>query len=58
MQHNERRSARGEAAGRRHDARLRQLLHLARSGDQDAMGDLWREYQFDYEREGARDDLD
>ena len=37
-------------AGKR-DGRLCQLLHLARSGDGDAAGDLWREFGFRFEED-------
>lgn len=38
--------------------RFRQLLDMARDGDENAIGDLWREFQFDFEKEGGRYDLD
>ena len=34
--------------------RFRQLLALAQEGDQDAIGDLFREFNFDFEKEGGR----
>lgn len=34
--------------------RFRQLLEKARDGDENAIGDLWREFQFDFEKEGGR----
>ena len=40
------------------DQRFRQLLDLARSGDEDAIGDLFREFNFDFTKEGGRYDLD
>ena len=33
--------------------RFRALLDLARDGDQDAIGDLLREFNFDFEKEGG-----
>ena len=38
--------------------RFRTLLALARDGNQEAVGDLWREFQFDFAREGGRHDVD
>lgn len=35
------------------DSRFRQLLALARGGDEDAVGDLYREYGFEYGRDEA-----
>ncbi len=34
--------------------RFRQLLALAQEGDQDAIGDLFREFNFDFEKDGGR----
>ena len=34
--------------------RFRQLLDKARDGDENAVGDLWREFHFDFEKEGGR----
>jgi hypothetical protein len=42
----------------RRDARFYQYLDKARGGDEIAIHDLWIEFQFDYAREGGRDDLD
>ena len=36
--------------------RFRALLDLARDGDQDAIGDLFREFNFEFEKEGGRHD--
>lgn len=33
--------------------RFQQLMELAKDGDAEAVGDLWREFQFAYEREGG-----
>ncbi len=33
--------------------RFRILLSLAREGNEDAIGDLWREFNFDFHREGS-----
>ena len=35
------------------DERFEQLLALAREGDEDAVGDLYREYGFEYGRDEA-----
>ncbi len=35
------------------DKRFHQLLALAREGDEDAVGDLYREYGFEYGRDEA-----
>ena len=35
--------------------RFKQLLHKARGGDENAVGDLWREFNFNFKREGGRD---
>lgn len=35
------------------DERFKQLLALAREGDEDAVGDLYREYGFKYGRDAA-----
>ena len=51
-------SVRASHESRSRDPRFQQLLHSARAGDQDAIGDLWREFQFDFDREGGRCDLD
>ena len=40
------------------DPRFRQLLDKAREGDETAVHGLWVEFQFDFNREGGRDDLD
>jgi len=37
----------------RNDSRFRQLLALAREGDEEAVGDLYREYGFVYGRDEA-----
>ena len=42
----------------RRDERFEQNLALAREGDEAAKQILWAEYQFDFEREDGRDDLD
>jgi hypothetical protein len=34
------------------------LLAKVRGGDENAVGDLLLEFEFDYTREGGRDDLD
>jgi hypothetical protein len=34
--------------------RFRQLLDKARDGDENAVGYLWREFHFDFEKEGGR----
>ena len=34
--------------------RFRQLLDKARDGDENAVGDFWREFHFDFEKEGGR----
>ncbi len=31
--------------------RFRQLLALAEDGDENAIGDLWREFEFDFRKE-------
>jgi hypothetical protein len=41
--------------GHRNDQRFDQLMELARADDEDALGDLWREYGFDFRQEGGRD---
>ena len=33
--------------------RFRTLLSLAREGNEDAIGDLWREFSFDFHKEGS-----
>ena len=33
--------------------RFDQLMSLARDGDDEAVGDLWKEFGFDFRREGA-----
>jgi hypothetical protein len=38
--------------------RFRELLDMARDGDENAIGDLWREFRFDFEKEGGRYELD
>ena len=38
---------------RERDDRFRQLLDLAREGNEDAVGDVYREYGFDYGRDEA-----
>jgi hypothetical protein len=38
--------------------RFRTLLSLAREGNEDAIGDLWREFQSDFAREGGWYDAD
>ena len=35
------------------DQRFKQLLDLAQEGDEDAVGDLYREYGFEYGRDEA-----
>ncbi len=37
----------------RNDSRFRQLLALAREGNEDAVGDLYREYGVEYGKEDA-----
>ena len=38
------------------DSRFRQLLDMAREGDETASHDLWAEYHFDFRREGRGDE--
>ena len=38
----------GQSTRQRNDSRFRQLLALAREGNQDAVGDLYREYGVEY----------
>ena len=33
--------------------RFRQLFHLAREGNAEAIGDLWREFDFHFERDAS-----
>lgn len=37
--------------GPKRDKRFHQLLDKARAGNAEAVADLWREYDFDFERE-------
>ena len=39
-----------ELKTRERDSRFRELLDLADEGNQDAIGDLYREYGYDYDR--------
>ena len=43
-----------KATAHRSDNRFKELLDLAREGDECAVQDLWLEFGFDYEREGGR----
>lgn len=38
--------------------RFQTLLILAHEGNEEAIGDLWNEFGFDYQQEGGRHDLD
>lgn len=40
------------------DPRFQALMALAQEGDGNAVGDLWREFGFDFAREGGRHDAD
>ncbi len=40
------------------DPRFQALMARAQHGDGNAIGDLWREFHFDFEREGGCHDLD
>jgi len=42
----------------RKDPRFQVLMALAQEGDGNAVGDLWREFGFDFAREGGRHDAD
>lgn len=37
----------------RKDPRFRVLMTLAQEGDENAVGDLWREFNFDFHKEGS-----
>lgn len=48
----EAKAAMRELAELKRDERFRQLWDQAEGGDQEAVGDLWREFGFDYRGEG------
>ena len=58
MANNNRRKTARSIPPPKRNQRFQQLLALAREGNEDAVGDLWREFHFDFAREGGRHDAD